>query len=250
VAIAALAALALGGCTRTAADRGADSAGDAGRGAAAKASASASASPRAKPAFDKKARSTTDPASLWVIVNKKHPLKPVDYAPADLVYPDLPNPNRQPLRKPAAEALAGMAAAASAAGLSLSIESGYRSYPTQLAVYNEWVSSKGEAVADELSARPGTSEHQTGLAVDLSAVPANCSLAVCFATTPQGKWLAANAWRYGFLLRYPADKVNVTGYQYEPWHFRFIGVPLATELHAKHVETLEEFFGVSGGTSY
>jgi len=201
--------------------------------------------------FDKSAQSTTDPASLWVVVNKKHPLNPVDYAPTDLVYPDLPNANHQPLRKPAADALVAMAAAAkSEAGLSLAIDSAYRSYPTQVSVYNQWVATKGQAVADNLSARPGTSEHQTGLAVDIGASPSDCSLDVCFGTTAQGKWLAANAWRFGFLLRYPADKVAVTGYQYEPWHFRYIGVPLATELHDEHVETLEEFFGISGGESY
>jgi D-alanyl-D-alanine carboxypeptidase len=81
-------------------------------------------------------------------------------------------------------------------------------------------------------------------------VPANCSLDACFGTTPQGQWLAANAWRFGFLLRYPADKVDVTGYTYEPWHFRYIGVDLATEMHNTGVTTLEEFFGVPGGTVY
>jgi D-alanyl-D-alanine carboxypeptidase len=183
-------------------------------------------------------------------VNKKHPLTPVDYAPTDLVYPDLPNPNHQPLRRPAADALMRLSAAAGKAGLALSIESGYRSYQTQVEVYGGWVAARGQAAADEVSARPGTSEHQTGLAVDLAAVPPNCSLAGCFGTTPHGTWLAANAWRNGFLLRYPADKVGVTGYDYEPWHFRFVGVALATKLHRDRRETLEEFFGTSGGRHY
>ncbi|WP_236609485.1 M15 family metallopeptidase [Leifsonia xyli] len=86
--------------------------------------------------------------------------------------------------------------------------------------------------------------------MDISAVPAQCSLSACFAQTPQGEWLAANAWRFGFLLRYPADKVAVTGFMFEPWHYRYIGIPLATHLHATGVTTLEEFFGLPGGTEY
>lgn len=249
-----LAVLTLAGCASS-------GPGDAARDAAGKASASAShshsrspgagaAQARERRPLDKKAHSTTDPTSPWVIVNKKHPLRPVDYAPTDLVYPELPNPNHQPVRKQAARALISLTAAAARKGLKLSLESGYRSYSDQVSVYSGWVAQKGQKTADELSARPGTSEHQTGLAVDLAAVPANCSLEACFGKTAQGTWLAANAWRYGFLLRYPADKVAVTGYQYEPWHFRYVGVPLATELHRQHVKTLEEFFGVSGGTSY
>jgi D-alanyl-D-alanine carboxypeptidase len=238
VSVVALAALLLAGCASAQPS-------DAMRATDASAAASTSGKP-----FDKKARSTTAADSLWVVVNKKHPLTPVDYAPTDLVYPDLPNPNHQPLRRAAAEALMRLSAAAGKAGLALSIESGYRSYQTQVEVYGGWVAARGQAAADEVSARPGTSEHQTGLAVDLAAVPPNCSLAACFGTTPHGTWLAANAWRYGFLLRYPADKVDVTGYDYEPWHFRFVGVALATKLHQDRRETLEEFFGVSGGRRY
>ncbi|HEY0247296.1 MAG TPA: M15 family metallopeptidase [Gryllotalpicola sp.] len=213
--------------------------------------ADATPTPTSTPAFDKTANSTTDPHSLWVVVNKKHALTPVDYAPTDLVYPPAPNINGQPLRKPAADALAAMfAAGKSEQGLSFSIQSGYRSYSVQVAVYNQSVASNGQAVADNLTARPGTSEHQTGLAVDISAVPAQYSLQEAFSTTPHAKWLAANAWRFGFLLRYPSDKVAVTGYSFEPWHFRYLGVPLATELHNTHVETLEEFFGIPGGVNY
>jgi D-alanyl-D-alanine carboxypeptidase len=211
----------------------------------------APASAKAAPVFDKAAASTSDPASLWVVVNKKHPLKPIDYAPRDLVYPNVPNANHQPLRRAAADALVKMVAAAhSEARLTLALESGYRGYRTQLQVYNESVERNGKAVADELTARPGTSEHQTGLAADISSVPPQCSLQECFGTTAPGKWLGANAWRFGFVLRYPADKVAVTGYAYEPWHFRYVGVPLATELHRSHTATLEEFFHVSGGRSY
>lgn len=203
------------------------------------------------PAFDKSALSIDDPSSIWVVTNKSRGLNPPTFAPPDLVYPDVPYVNHQPMRQATADALVAMfAAGASEAGLQFSVQSAYRSYDTQVQVYNDDVGANGQAYADTDTARPGTSEHQTGLAVDISAVPANCSLDACFGTTPQGQWLAANAWRFGFLLRYPADKVDVTGYTYEPWHFRYIGVELATEMHNTGVTTLEEFFGVPGGTVY
>jgi len=186
-----------------------------------------------------------------VVVNKSRALNPKSYVPADLVYPDVPYVNHQPLRREAAAALVALFAAAhSEAGLRLSVQSAYRSYDMQLRVYNQDVAAHGGTYADTDTARSGTSEHQTGLAVDISAVPASCSLDACFGTTPQGRWLAANAWRFGFLLRYQADKVAVTGYTYEPWHFRYVGVDLATQLHKTGVTTLEEFFGVPGGTAY
>jgi len=203
------------------------------------------------PVFDKNALSIDDPSSIWVVANKSRALNPPTFVPPDLVYPDVTYVNHQPMRQATADALVAMlAAGAQEAGLHFSVQSAYRSYDTQVSVYNADVAANGQAYADTDTARPGTSEHQTGLAVDISAVPANCSLAACFGTTPQGQWLAANAWRFGFLLRYPADKVAVTGYTYEPWHFRYIGVELATEMHNTSITTLEEFFGVPGGSVY
>ena len=201
--------------------------------------------------FDKSAHSTTDPASPWVVVNKARPLTPIDYAPTDLTYPDVPNINHQPMRQETAAALVAMfQAGRSEAGLTFSVQSAYRSFESQTRVYDDDKAQHGEAYADTDTARPGHSEHQTGFAVDISAVPASCSLDACFGDTPHGRWLAANAWRFGFLLRYPADKVPVTGFTYEPWHFRYVGVPLSTQLHTTGVTTLEEFFGVPGGTVY
>ncbi len=201
--------------------------------------------------FNTKKYSTTDPASIWVVVNKKHPLRPKDWAPTDLVHPAVANVNGQPVRKAAGSALVAMFAAAKAEkGLTLSLQSGYRSYQTQVRAYAAAVAANGRAKADRVSAHPGYSEHQTGLAVDISAVPAAHSLQTAFGTTAHGRWLAANAHRFGFLLRYPADKVRVTGYDYEPWHFRYIGTELAQYLWRHKVKTLEEFFGVSGGTNY
>jgi D-alanyl-D-alanine carboxypeptidase len=208
----------------------------------AKQSASKQASnTNAAPGFDKSAYSQTDPNSIWVIVNKKHPLQPINYAPTDLTSVG----NNQVMRVEAAQALSNMFAGAKAAGTALQADSAYRSYPTQVSVYNAEVKAYGQARADSESARPGYSEHQTGLAVDIGGD--GCHIADCFATTTSGKWAAANAYKYGFILRYPADKVTVTGYRYEPWHFRYVGVSLATEMHNQGIETLEEFFGVSGG---
>ena len=207
--------------------------------------------PTRTPTFDKRAFSIDDPASIWVVVNKPRALTTLAFAPADLVYPEVAYVNRQPMRAPVAQALVAMLAAGTAeASLEFSVQSAYRSFDSQTRVYAEDVAQHGTAYADTDTARPGHSEHQTGLAVDISAVPAKCSLDACFGDTPQGRWLAANAWRFGFILRYPADKVAVTGYTYEPWHFRFVGVPLSTELRRTGVSTLEEFFGLPGGQLY
>jgi len=201
--------------------------------------------------FNKSLHSISDPNSVWVVVNKLRPLSPKSYAPPDLVTVPVAHDNPAVMRKAAADALVTMFAAGKAAGAGeMQVQSSYRSYPVQIRVYNGWVSSLGKTQADRQSARPGFSEHQTGLAVDISPVPLKCALAACFGTTPQGQWLAKNAWRYGFLLRYPADKVKVTGYEYEPWHFRYIGTTLSTELHNENVETLEEFFGLPAAPDY
>jgi D-alanyl-D-alanine carboxypeptidase len=192
-----------------------------------------------------------DPTSLWVVVNKIRPLRPMDYTPPDLVAVPVAHVWAPQLRKAASDAVVGMFAAFTAeTGLRMQSQSAYRSYTSQLGVYNQDVAANGQAAADANTARPGTSEHQTGLAIDISALPGACSLRACFGDTPQGKWLAANAWRFGFLLRYPANKVPVTGYNYEPWHYRYVGVELATELHTTGVGTLEEFFGLPAAPDY
>lgn len=194
--------------------------------------------------FDKQAHSTTDPTSIWVVVNKQHPLQPVSYAPADLVSVG----NNQYLRAEAAAALNTMLTDAKAAGYTVTPDSGYRSYSMQVTTYNSEVAAYGQAVADSESARPGYSEHQTGLAIDFGS--GGCNITDCFANTPGGKWVTANAYRYGFILRYPNDLTDVTGYRAEAWHFRYVGVPLAVEMRQEGVRTLEQFFGVPGGTTY
>lgn len=205
------------------------------------------ASQRAKqtqPTFNKTQYSLTDPASLWVIVNKQHPLSPASYAPTNLVSIG----NGQQMRAEAATALNQLFTDAGTAGYTLVADSGYRSYNTQVSTYNSIVKAYGQTYADTVSARPGFSEHQTGWAVDIGT--GTCHVADCFGDTPGGKWTQENAYKYGFLLRYPDALSSITGYSHEAWHFRFIGVPLATELHTRGVQTLEQFFDVTGGITY
>jgi len=204
--------------------------------------------------FDKKKYSLTDPTSIWVIVNKQHPLQPATYTPSDLRYPNVtlrvPGQTEMQMRAPAATALEQMVGAAQQAGYKLEVSTAYRGYAYQKSLYDGYVKNAGQAAADQESARPGYSEHQTGLAVDLRTQTNQCSLQACFGTLPEGKWLDANAYQYGFILRYPADKTTVTGYEYEPWHFRYVGTDLSLAMHTQQSETLEEFFGVTGGTTY
>ncbi|WKK72083.1 M15 family metallopeptidase [Rathayibacter oskolensis] len=122
-----------------------------------------------------------------MVVNKLRTLSPVDYVPADLVYPDVSYVNRQPMRQATADALVPLfAAASSEAGLSLAVQSAYRSYDTQVSVYAGWVSTRGQAGADATSARPGHSEHQTGWAVDVVGASGTCALEICWGDTPEG----------------------------------------------------------------
>ena len=207
--------------------------------------------PPAAPAFDKGALSIDDPTSLWVVSDKARPLSPVDHAPTDLVTMDVASQNPPVLRREAADAVVAMFAAGEAEGAgAFQVQSAYRSHDTQVRVYDGWVAQLGQEAADRTSARPGTSEHQTGLALDISPVPLSCVLDACFGETPQGRWLAAESWRFGFVLRYPDGATPITGYEYEPWHFRYVGVPLATELHRTGTATLEEFFDLPAAPDY
>ena len=197
---------------------------------------------QARPSFDYTAHSLTDPESQWVIVNKQNPFDPVDWAPSDLITPDVPYVNPPAMRRPAAIALEQMFADFHAeTGLDMQILSSYRSYTAQQQVYGG---------NDLLTARPGYSEHQTGWVADIDALPRVCSLQACFADTPQGEWLAQNAGEYGFIIRYPNRLTDVTGYQYEPWHFRYVGPELAAEMRSQGISTLEEFFGYPAAPNY
>lgn len=205
------------------------------------------------PGFNKAQYPLDKADSLWVVVNKGRIL-PAAYVPANLVAPDVPlngssASDNMHLRQDAASALAIMAKAADTEGVHLMLISGYRSYYTQKSVYDGYVAGQGQAAADASSARPGHSEHQTGLAADLGVVGGACQLDQCFGQTPAGQWLASKAYRYGFVVRYPAGKEALTGYEYEPWHVRYVGTALATQLYGNG-QILEQFFGLPAYSSY
>lgn len=201
--------------------------------------------------FDKQKHSLTDPASQWVVVNKKRPLEPKQYEPLSLRTPDIDvESSSMQVNEQAAVALEALVNAASAEGVKLTVASAYRSYPEQTTIYNSMVKGYGQEEADRQSARPGYSEHQTGWAADLGASNGTCRIETCFADTREGKWLAANAHKHGFIIRYPKDKESVTGYNYEPWHVRFVGIELSTEMHNQKIETLEEFFNLPTASNY
>ena len=168
--------------------------------------------------FDRTAHSTTDPASIWVIVNKTHPIAPSDFRPEiDIV-------RGYQVATAAADPLQRLLDASDRRGLGFKIASAFRSYDYQLHVHAATAVARGDAEADLVSARAGYSEHQTGLAVDLitPADPA-CDFEACFARTPGGRWLARTAWRFGFVVRYQPATTAVTGYAPEPWHLRYVG---------------------------
>jgi D-alanyl-D-alanine carboxypeptidase len=204
--------------------------------------------------FNKKLYSIDDSSSIWVVVNKLRPLNPIDYSPAQLVVPSLPlriasSSGEMHVSAAIAPSLEQLDTAANQVGLHFMLASGYRSYSLQVAVYGNEVKNYGQTQADQESARPGHSEHQTGLAVDLEPASRVCEVSDCFANTPEGKWLVANSYKYGFILRYPVDKTSITGYKYEPWHIRYVGVALAAQIHGSG-QTLEEFFGLPPAPSY
>jgi D-alanyl-D-alanine carboxypeptidase len=195
--------------------------------------------------FNPAANSLTKANSLWVVANKQRPLNPITYKPAIGYFKGVQ------VAKVTAAALSQMAAGMlkDKAG-TLLLNSGYRSYDTQVAVHDRQVKRLGLKAGEALAARPGYSEHQTGLAVDVSAAGQGCTIQVCFAKTKAGKWLAANAWQYGFILRYPDGQTATTGYQFEPWHFRYVGVELATEMKSQNITVLEKFWKLPAAPSY
>jgi D-alanyl-D-alanine carboxypeptidase len=188
-----------------------------------------------------------------VVVNKHRPLAPLEYAPADLVKPNVRlavSGEAALLNRTTAAAAEGMFAAAARDGVVLALASGYRSFTTQAATYGGYVSSRGQASADTASARPGYSEHQSGWAFDISDGSGACSFQPCFAEQPAAVWVKANAAKFGFVIRYPWMFHEITGYYYEPWHLRYIGPEASTDMAAKGIQTLEEYFGCEAAPSY
>ncbi|WP_256992633.1 D-alanyl-D-alanine carboxypeptidase family protein [Paenibacillus sp. XY044] len=187
----------------------------------------------------------TNPDAVTVVVNKQRSL-PEGYAPGDLVEPDVPftfdGPHeKRHMRKEAAAALETLFAGAAQAGMELRAVSGYRSYQRQEAVYEHHVRTKGAGEAARVSAVPGTSEHQTGLTMDVSSPSVGNVLGSVFGSSQEGRWLAAHAAEYGFIVRYPEGLESITGYVYEPWHIRYIGTVLAPDI-ARSGLALEDYF--------
>lgn len=167
-----------------------------------------------------------DGSSLSAVVGKATSIG--KYAPGDLVtLPSHLSVKQRLVRRQVATALEVMAQAALADGVMLNVDSGYRSYSTQHDLFHRYAKRDGVLEAETYSARPGQSEHQLGTAVDFGGT--NSDYDDAFEDTSQGKWLLANAYKYGFALSYPKGAQEITGYKYEPWHFRFIGVDLALE---------------------
>ena len=190
----------------------------------------------------------TNPDSIHVVANKQRYL-PEGYAPSDLVVPKVEfsfggTEEKSHLRKEAASALEQLFAAAEEEDIKLYAVSGYRSYTRQKAIYANNVATRGEAETAKVSAAPGTSEHQTGLAMDVSALSVNNLLEQSFGETEEGRWLADHAQEYGFIVHYLKGKEAVTGYTYEPWHIRYVGKELAAAVHASGL-SLEEYLDES-----
>lgn len=179
------------------------------------------------------------------LVNKQHGLAST-YRSTQLVTLTIPTvyakgSERTLMAAEAAHALARLYYDGRKQGHTLYALSAYRSYTTQKSLYNYWVNARGTAYASMYVARPGHSEHQTGLAVDMTSQRMQLGLAASFDQTPEGRWMLANAHRYGFIIRYPKGKEKITGYNYEPWHLRYVGVNEATTMKQNNW-TFEEWW--------
>lgn len=196
--------------------------------------------------------SLSDPNREWLVVNKQRPYDPVDYQPGDLVMPaNVRALEDSAVRAPAAAALTSLVKAASDAGAGeIGYLSAYRSYTTQKSTYAGRVAVGGVAEADRESARPGFSEHQSGMAVDIVPCNGSCRTLDDVAGSAQGAWVREHAWEYGFITRYAEGRESVSGYEPEAWHLRYIGPELARAYHEGGFTTLEEFFGLPAAPTY
>ncbi|MFY4776873.1 M15 family metallopeptidase [Metabacillus sp. RGM 3146] len=188
-----------------------------------------------------------NPENILVLVNKNFAL-PVGYKPKDLVSPNVAfsfgdkDIQQRYMRKEAAGALENLFGQAKQQGIELFAVSGFRSYEYQQSVFSREVESNGEEQAKQAVALPGQSEHQTGLTMDITSRSVNLGITPKFGDTKEGKWVKDNAYKFGFIIRYPKDKTDITKYEYEPWHLRYVGMKAAKILKDKNL-TLEEYFG-------
>lgn len=185
-----------------------------------------------------------NPEELSALVNKKRGL-PSDYIPEDLVIVEVPMDierlESRMLRKVASDALTELFKEAEMLGFKLYAASGYRSYITQVNLFKSYAEKHGEAEANRFSAKPGHSEHQTGLTMDVTSENVDFDLVEEFGETTEGKWLGENSHRFGFIIRYPKGTEEITGYLYEPWHLRFLGIELATNVYESDL-TYDEYW--------
>ena len=212
-------------------------------------------------ADSEKEASTTDTSSEIkpIIINKRSPL-PMDFV-TDLVVPDVrlrldSGQEQMQIDRALKADLEAMFSAAQLDGVELVFGSGYRSREKQAEFYESYAARDGVLAADTYSARPGYSEHQSGLSFDATSADGTCHLELCWEDTPEGKWMASNAPQYGFIIRYPKNKESITGYQYEPWHFRYVRVANApntlddAERITKQNLTFEEYYGHPAAPDY
>ena len=184
---------------------------------------------------------TEDTGDILMIVNKEYGLSE-EYKPNDLTKVEhcdfsVGSDECHQLKKEPAEAIEEMFAAAREDGYEIIMRTGYRSYGYQAALYESYKEQDGEEAADKYSARPGSSEHQSGLCCDVGIEGKDLNT---FEGTDEAKWIADNSWKYGFVVRYPQDKEDITGYMYEAWHIRYVGKEAAKYMHEKNL-TLEEY---------
>ncbi|WP_425447147.1 M15 family metallopeptidase [Dethiothermospora halolimnae] len=186
-----------------------------------------------------------DPNDVLVLANKERELSS-DYIPKDLIIPNVRFPfeenlPKKQMREVAAKALEKLFDAANKETIHLFATSGYRSYDRQKNLFNYYTKQHGEEAANKFSAKPGQSEHQTGLAMDVTSQSVGFNLTEDFGQVVEGKWLKENAHRFGFIIRYPKGKEGITGYQYEPWHIRYVGKEVAKDIYENNL-TLEEYY--------
>ncbi|WP_275695614.1 M15 family metallopeptidase [Ferdinandcohnia quinoae] len=187
-----------------------------------------------------------NPENILSIVNKETSL-PSSYVPPDLVYPNVifsfgdAKVEKRYIRKEAGDALEKLFDLGKKQNIHLFAVSGYRSYIRQKSVFDNEVKNYGLEHAEKLVATPGESEHQSGLAMDITSSSVNYTLTEDFGATTEGKWVKDNAHLFGFIIRYPKGKETITGYNYEPWHLRYVGVQIATLIYENDL-TLEEYF--------
>jgi D-alanyl-D-alanine carboxypeptidase len=172
----------------------------------------------------------SEPDSLTALINK-HFYLPDDYTPSDLV-----TIGGTMLRSEAAGAVQDMIEAAEKEGHNLWSQSGFRSYGVQVSLYDQYSASDGTDAADTYSARPGYSEHQSGLTTDLNTITD------AFGETPEGIWASENCWKFGFIVRYTEENTDITLYKPEPWHLRYIGREAAEDMHNTGIISFEEYW--------